>query len=81
MAIDRHEVARVMREISVLLQLKGESTYKVRAYDTAALRLEELSPEVFEKLVREKRLKDEVAGIGESLQLKIVTLVETGKLP
>jgi DNA polymerase (family X) len=39
------EVAAVLREISQLLQLKGENAFKVRAYDLAADAFETLPPD------------------------------------
>src|SRR5467141_1287830 len=39
------EVAAVLREISQLLQLKGENAFKVRAYDLGADAFETLPPD------------------------------------
>ncbi|MBI5545242.1 MAG: DNA polymerase/3'-5' exonuclease PolX [Deltaproteobacteria bacterium] len=78
--LDRREVARVLREIGTLLQLKGENPFKTRAYETAALRLEELTEERFADLVRDGRLED-LPGIGEAISKKVATLWQTGRLP
>src|SRR5688572_164195 len=77
--MNKDQVAEVLIEIGVLLELKGENPFKTRAYVNAARAVEVLS-EPLEKLISEDRL-GEVKGIGEALQLKIRELVTTGKLP
>jgi DNA polymerase (family 10) len=76
--VDKQQVADVLLEIGVLLELKGENPFKTRAYSNAARALESLS-EPLTKIVSENRL-DEIKGIGEALQKKISELVTTGKL-
>lgn len=77
--MDKDQVAAVLSEIGVLLELQGENPFKCRAYANAARLLEGLT-EPLEKLVAERRL-GELKGIGEALQEKITTLVTTGRLP
>ncbi len=77
--MDKDQVAAVLAEIGVLLELKGENPFKCRAYANAARQLEGLT-EPLEKLVAENRL-GQLKGIGEALQEKITTLVTTGRLP
>lgn len=77
MLTDKFQVARVLREIALLLQLRGENPFKSRAYDVAADRLMGL-PEELGPLVTEKRLR-EVPGIGAALEELITELVTTGK--
>lgn len=70
-------IAETMEGIAQLLELKGESPFKVRAYRKAALTIENLPVEI-ERLMREGRLR-EVPGVGESISQKIVELLTTGK--
>lgn len=77
--MDKDQVAAVLAEIGVLLELKGENPFKCRAYANAARQLEGLT-EPLEQLVAENRL-GQLKGIGEALQEKIATLVTTGRLP
>jgi len=72
------EVARVFQDIAVLLELKGENLFKIRAYQKVVRSIEHLPVEV-EQLVAEDRLK-EVPGAGEAITKKITELVTTGKL-
>jgi DNA polymerase (family 10) len=76
--MDKEQVAEVLVEIGVLLELKGENPFKTRAYANAARVLETLT-EPLPKLVLENRL-GELKGIGEALQKKICELVNTGRL-
>ena len=76
--MDKNEIADVLREISVLLELKGENRFKCVAYSNAARTIETL-PEDLGVLIREDRL-GEVKGIGEALTEKITELHQTGRL-
>ena len=76
--MDKTQVAEILLTIGTLLELKGESPFKTRAYANAARALESLN-EPLVKIVAEGRLA-EVKGIGEGLQKKISELVTTGKL-
>lgn len=77
--MDKDEVASILDEIAVLLELKGENPFKTRAYQNAA-RVVESIPESLEGVVASQRLQ-EFKGIGEALQKKITELVTTGRLP
>lgn len=76
--MEKEKVIEVLKEIAILLQLKGENPFKVRAYENGA-RTIELLEEDLDTLVREKRL-DELKGIGKALKQKIEEFVTTGKL-
>jgi DNA polymerase (family 10) len=75
---DKATVAQVLRDISLLLQMKGESVFRSRAYDTAADRIVGLGEDLG-ALVREGRLQ-ELPGIGQATADKVSELVTTGKL-
>ena len=76
--MDKDQVAEVLTNIAVLLELKGENPFKTRAYLNAARTIETMS-EPLAKVVAEHRL-GEMKGIGEALQKKITELVTTGGL-
>jgi DNA polymerase (family X) len=76
--MDKDQVAEVLENIAVLLELKGENPFKSRAYTNAARVLQNLS-ESLEKVVAEQRL-GELPGIGDALQKKITELATTGRL-
>ncbi len=72
------EIIEILENIAVLLELKGESIFKSRAYQKAARSIEFMSEEVA-KLVAEERLK-EIPGVGEAISKKLTELVRTGHL-
>src|ERR1044071_6373325 len=76
--MDKDQVADILVDIGVLLELKGENPFKTRAYQNAARTLQQLE-EPLTKIVEENRLGD-IKGIGEALQQKITELVTTGAL-
>jgi DNA polymerase (family 10) len=78
MPADKATVAQVLRDISLLLQMKGENPFRSRAYDTAADRITGLSEDL-PTLVREGRLR-ELPGIGQAIAEKVSELLTTGKL-
>lgn len=75
----KNEIADVLSEIGVLMELKGENPFKVRAYSAGARAIEALENKDFEELVKEGRIQT-VKGIGEALAAKIAELAETGHL-
>lgn len=77
--MDKHDVARALREFGDLLEVEGELPFKVKAYRVGADRIASIT-EPLEELVRDQRL-EELPGIGPALADKIATLVRTGSLP
>ncbi|HYG36954.1 MAG TPA: DNA polymerase/3'-5' exonuclease PolX [Clostridia bacterium] len=77
--MDRDQVVEVLTNVATLLELKGENPFKTRAYSNAARALETMS-EPLEKVIAENRL-GEIRGVGESIQQKVIELVNTGKMP
>ncbi len=75
----KNEIADVLTEIGVLLELKGENPFKVRAYQGGARVLEGLEEAELSRLVESGELIS-VKGIGAALADKIATLRVTGKL-
>lgn len=71
------EVADFLDEIADLLELKGESRYRVGAYRTAAARIQNL-PESVEDVWASGRLQ-EIPGVGESIAAKVGELLQTGR--
>ena len=65
-----------VNEIALLLRLKGESPFRIRAYENGGRALELLDEDLY-ILVQEKRL-DHIKGIGKTLAQNIEELVTTG---
>jgi DNA polymerase (family 10) len=68
---------RALREIAVLLELRGESAYRIRAYETAASRIAQVEGDLG-AMVREGRL-EALPGIGPKLAARVAELVTTGR--
>ncbi|HEY4302110.1 MAG TPA: DNA polymerase/3'-5' exonuclease PolX [Candidatus Didemnitutus sp.] len=75
----KSEIASVLTDIGVLLELKGENPFKVRAYQTGARAIEGLAEDELQKRVADGTLQD-VKGIGEALGQKVTELATTGRL-
>jgi DNA polymerase (family X) len=75
--IDKSEVARVLREIGLFLELKGENKFRARAYETGARAVEELREDLG-ALIDERRLTN-VQGIGPALAATIAEVWSTGR--
>ncbi len=73
-----HEVAELLRNIAQLLEIKNELVFKIRAYEKAALVIDNLEEDI-EEVWKKGELED-VSGIGEGLAKKISEFLETGKL-
>ena len=74
--MSKDEVVAALEEIGTLMELKGETGFRARAYLGAARALAEQSDEPA-ALVKAKRLGT-VRGVGSSLAGVIETLVNTG---
>ena len=78
-AKDRIAVAAALREIGLLLEVKGGNPYRARAYHRGAAAVEALAGDLA-RLVADGRLT-EVRGIGPALAGQIAELHRTGRSP
>jgi DNA polymerase (family 10) len=76
--MDKLEVAAVLDEMGTLLELQGENPFRCIAYHNAARALEQLEGQLADYVAQGKL--GEIKGIGETLQQKITSLVNTGRL-
>ncbi len=76
--MNKNEIADVLNDIAVLLELKGENPFKTRAYQTGARTLEALEEDLA-TVIAEGRL-GKIKGFGEALVQKITELHTTGGL-
>lgn len=75
------EMAKILREIAFFLDME-EIPFKPRAYEKAAYGIEALDTPL-DEIYRQGGIKavEEIPGVGRSIAEKLVTLIETGKLP
>lgn len=74
----RDDIASILEEIALLLELKGENHFKTRAYRTGAEIVLNSEADII-GLAKKDKLTG-IKGIGAALQQKITELVQTGKL-
>ena len=71
------EISEVLRNISNLLQIKGEDSFRARIYERAAESTDALTVDLHQ-LVEEGRLRS-IPGIGKAIEEKIVEMLRTGQ--
>ncbi len=72
------DIAMILKEVADLLEIKGETAFKVRAYRKAVTSIEHLGIEVA-SLRSEGKLR-EIPGVGEAIAEKITEILDTGEL-
>lgn len=77
--MDKAQIIGILKDIAVLLELKGENSFKIRAYQSGARVLERLE-ENFDTILQAGKIAT-LQGIGQALALKIETLYHKGHLP
>ena len=73
------KLASLLAEMAVLLELKGESPFKCRAYANAAKTLDRIVGDLHEAVANRTLMK--APGIGKGIFEKIARWVETGTFP
>jgi len=77
--MDNKDVAQILNEIALLLELSGENPFKIRAYAEGA-RIIEAQKSPVSELVRSGTLS-QIKGIGKTLSLQITQLIQDGSIP
>ena len=77
--MDNKDVAQILNEIALLLELSGENLFKIKAYAEGARIIEAQGSPVSE-LVRSGTLS-QIKGIGKTLSLQITQLIQDGTIP
>jgi DNA polymerase (family 10) len=72
------EIAELLYHIAELLELKGENTFKIRAYNKAARAIETLSTDIRE--IHAAGELESIPGVGSALADKIGEYLKTGRL-
>lgn len=75
---EKEEIAALFREIAVMLEIKGDNPFKIRAYQTAAGIVENMDGDL-----RQLSASGELAkhkGIGKAVEGKIAEFLEAGKI-
>lgn len=78
MPLTRDQLADVLDEIALLLELKGENPFKIRAYRNGAETVRQYDGDIV--ALAEADELNGIKGIGKALQEKLHELAKTGKL-
>ena len=71
------DVAEFLENIADMLEIKGDSVFRVRAYHDAARSIESLNEPI--EVIEQRGELCEIPGIGESIAAKIKEYIETGR--
>jgi len=74
----REAAAQILERIALLLELKGENPFKIRAYKTGAEVVESYAGDVMQLAIENKLAG--IKGIGDALRDKLHEMATTGKL-
>ena len=77
--MDKKEIVRILEEISILLDLKGENPFKSRAYSNAARVIESQNEDVV-TLIKSGEISN-IKGVGKAISEKLTILVNEKRLP
>jgi len=72
------DLARMFEEIAAVMEIIGESSFRILSYHRAARAMEEL-PQQIEEVARDGKLMD-IPGIGKSIAAKIDEYLQTGQM-
>ncbi|MCX5713047.1 MAG: DNA polymerase III, partial [Candidatus Omnitrophica bacterium] len=72
------EIAQIFRDVSKILEIKGENVFRVRAYERGAQNIESLDEDIA-ILAKENRLSD-IPGVGKDLSERIAEYCSTGRI-
>ena len=78
MVMTKEQIAGVLERIAILLELKAENPFKIRAYTNAARAIETFGGNVSN--FQDEEAVGKIPGIGKSIALKIKELAATGSL-
>lgn len=73
------EIAQIFENMASLLEMKGDSVFKIRAYQRAARTISGLAFSI-EEAVRDGMDLREIPGIGKAISDKIHELIQTGRV-
>src|SRR4249920_1456037 len=77
MAMNNYEIADHFSLLSKLMDIHGENSFKSKSYSIAAFNIEKLPTQLSEM---SKENIASIKGIGDAIGLKIVGILQTGKL-
>jgi len=77
--IDSPGIAKILREIAAVLEIKNDTSFRISAFKRAAENIEKIPTTQLKNLWQKKQLQ-EIPGIGESLAKSLAELLKTGQV-
>lgn len=77
--MDNKKIAEIFNEIADILEIKGESFFRVNAYRKGALAVSNYPKPLADVLTNSPKDLDKIPGLGKALKSKIEELIKTGK--
>lgn len=77
MSVSNEEIAQLFENMATLLEMKGDTVFKIRAYQRAARTISQLSFPL-EQAVQDQVDLKQIPGIGKAISEKVQELVQTG---
>jgi len=77
--MENADIAKIFYEIADLLEIKGESRFRIISYRNAAQVIEALPVSLESIVERDERELEKIRGIGKSIHEKIVEIIKTKK--
>ena len=74
----REKIVTILNQIALILEIKGENAFKIRAYKNGSNIIENYGEDIVQ-IAHDGKL-NELKGIGKALASKIEEIVKTGKL-
>ena len=72
------EIADIFEKIAIILEMKNDNIFKIKAYQRAAENIASLGEDI-EDIKREDRLS-EIPGVGVALREKIIEYLDKGRI-
>jgi DNA polymerase (family X) len=79
MSVSNEEIAELFENMATLLEMKGDTVFKIRAYQRAARTISQLSFPL-EQAVHDQVDLKQFPGIGKAISEKVQELVQTGRV-
>lgn len=79
MSTSNAEIAQLFEDMAILLEIKGDTIFKIRAYHLAARTIEKL-PFALENVVQDGMDLKTIPGIGDAISKKICEIIDTGRV-
>ncbi len=77
--MDNKTIAYILEEMGDILDIKGEDSFRIKAYKRAALSILNYPYDLRDIVEKAPNQLSEIPGIGQHLQKKIIELIKTGK--